>query len=187
MSRGLSATVEGVIDDVVVRPAMFVELQFDSGTNYFWTGIADITALSNTWVGIGSFLSVSGFQEQYELSASGFTVTLSGLITDNLADALTEDYQNRKAIVYLGFFDDSNSLVADPFILYSGFMDVMTIAEGADTSTIQITCENRLIELERPRKLYYTSATQQAEFPNDKGFEFVPSIQDMSLNWGKNG
>jgi hypothetical protein len=66
-------------------------------------------------------------------------------------------------------------------------MDVMTIAEGADTSTIQIACENRLIELERPRKLYYTSATQQSEFPSDKGFEFVPSIQDMSLNWGKNG
>lgn len=187
MSRGLSATIEGVIDDTVVRPAMFVELQFDSGTNYFWTGIADITALSNTWIGIGSFLSVSGFQEQYELSASGFTVTLSGLITDNLSDALTEDYQNRKAIVYLGFFDGDNTLVADPFVLYSGFMDVMTIAEGADTSTIQIACENRLVELERAKKLLYTSATQQTEFPNDKGFEFVPSLQDKTLDWGKNG
>lgn len=187
MSRGLTSPVQGVLNDTVVRPAMFIELQFDSGTNYFWTGIDDITALSQTWVGLGSALSVSGFEEQYELTASGFSITLSGLITDNLSDALTEDYQNRKALVYLGFFDESGTLVADPFVLFSGFMDVMTIEESASTSTVQISCENRLVEFERARNLYYTDATQKKEFPNDKGFEFVSAIQDLEINWGRDG
>jgi len=187
MSRGLSSPIQGVLDDTIVRPAMFIELQFDSGTNYFWTGINDISALSQTWVGLGEAISVSGFEEQYELSASGFSITLSGLVTDNLSDALTEDYQNRKALVYLGFFNEAGTLVADPFVLFSGFMDVMTIEESASTSMIQIACENRLIELERPRNLYYTDATQKKEFASDKGFEFVSSIQDLQLNWGRDG
>lgn len=186
MSRGLSTEVQGVINDKVVRPAFFVEMQFDSGTNYFWTGISDITALTNTFVGLGNLLSVSGFSEQYELSASGFRIQISGLVSDNISDALTENYQNRKAIIYLGFLDDSGQLVDDPFVMASGFMDVMSIQESAETSTISIACENRLIELERQRKLYYTDATQKSKFPNDRGFEYVSAIQDISLNWGRN-
>jgi len=187
MSRGLSTPIEGVIGDTVVRPAMFTELEFDSGTVYMWTGIDDIVTLGNTWVGIGEMLSVSGFEEQYELSASGFTISISGIVSGNLNDALNEDYQNRTAKVYLGFFNESGSLVDDPFVLYSGFMDVMTIQESASTSVIQIACENRLIELERVKNLYYTDATQKKDFPNDRGFEFVSSIQDLELNWGRDG
>ena len=187
MSRGLTTEVQGVIDDTVVRPAFFVDLDFASGSNYFWTGVADITTLSNTYVGLGSLLAVSGFSEQYELSASGFRITISGLISDNISDALTENYQRRAAAVYLGFLDGSGALVDDPVVLYSGFMDVMSIQEDGSTSTISVSCENRLVELERPRTLYYTDATQKQEFPSDKGFEYVSAIQNISINWGRDG
>ena len=34
--------------------------------------------------------------------------------------------------------------------------------------------------------LVYTDADQQADYPGDRGFEFVPALQTMSIPWGGN-
>jgi hypothetical protein len=63
-------------------------------------------------------------------------------------------------------------------------MDVMTIGEQGDNCTIDLTAESRLIDLERPRLRRWTSEDQKALDPDDKGFEFVNSLQEATIKWG---
>lgn len=184
MSRGVSTTNQNAAGADEVRPILLYEAEFDSGTTRAWNGIGDLTALSATWTGVGSLISVSAIEETYEVKATGFTVVMNGILAENITDALTEDYQNRSMTIYLGFLDASGALVADPMILAKGFMDVMTIDDSGETSSVSITCETRLIDFERARKYTYTDADQKALYPSDKGFEFVQAIQEADIKWG---
>jgi hypothetical protein len=69
--------------------------------------------------------------------------------------------------------------------IFSGYLDQMTIDEQADTATIAVTIESKLIDLERVRTYNYTSATQKAIYPDDLGFDFVESLQGRTYNWGR--
>ena len=66
-----------------------------------------------------------------------------------------------------------------------GYIDTMDIQEGPETSTITVTLESKLLELERQRVLRYTSAIQKALFSGDKGFDFVDKLQDKTFVWGR--
>jgi hypothetical protein len=65
-------------------------------------------------------------------------------------------------------------------------MDQMNIEESADTATIEVTVENKLVDLERARVARYTSGYQKSIYPNDLGLDFVESLQDKQLPWGRN-
>ena len=183
MSRGVASSNITAASADELQPVLLYEAEFDSGITRAWNGLGDLTAFSNTFTGVGNLISVSPIEETYEVKATGFTVTLDGILADNVTDALTEDYQNRTLTVYLGFLS-GGSLISDPLILAKGFMDVMTISEGGDTSSISVTCETRLIDFERPRKYTYTAEDQKAIYPSDKGFDFVSAIQDKEITWG---
>jgi len=76
---------------------------------------------------------------------------------------------------------DPNDLVE----IFKGYMDQMNIEEGAETSTVALSMESKLIDLERSRVLRYTDANQKSRFPTDRGFEFVEDLQDKQFNWGR--
>ena len=61
----------------------------------------------------------------------------------------------------------------------------MSIKEGPETSTLELTLENKLVDLERPRVGRFTDNFQQSEFSGDKGFSFVEGLQDKALTWGR--
>ena len=64
-------------------------------------------------------------------------------------------------------------------------MDQMNIAEDADTSTIELSIENKLIDLERPRTARFTSAYQKSVYAGDLGLDFVEDLQDKEIFWGR--
>jgi len=185
MSRGLPTAVANAVSADVVRPVLFVQCAFDSGNLNLWGGIGSLTAGGVTYVGAGTLLAVSGIKESTELQANGATVQLSGVTEPLLSKARDEDYQGRELKILLGTMDSSNSLISNPFVIFSGFMDTMTITDSGDTSTIKVTVENRLIEFERSRERRYTAEDQKIDYPSDKGLEFVPEIAEKEIVWGR--
>jgi hypothetical protein len=210
MARNISTQLQDAASAKVVFPIIFVEAEFDSSTVRMWSGVGDLSWDAKTWTGGGSLLNVSSIEESTEVKAIGTRVSLSGIPSELLSLALQEDYQGRNLRVYLGAFTNENTfllkqdgsillkedggkliavdeqdIVAEPITIFSGRMDVMTISEGGDTSTIEVTVENRLIDFERTRERRYTSEDQKIDYPNDKGFEFVSSIQDTEIVWGR--
>jgi hypothetical protein len=69
--------------------------------------------------------------------------------------------------------------------IFSGYMDQMNIEDGADTATIEMRVENKLIDLERARVARFTSGYQKAIYPGDLGLDFLEDLQDKKLSWGR--
>lgn len=76
------------------------------------------------------------------------------------------------------------SIVADPYLAFSGRLDVPEITDGQDTCTVAITYESILVDLLRPRQWRYTHESQQVLSPGDKGLEYVTKIQEQPITWG---
>ena len=76
------------------------------------------------------------------------------------------------------------AIIANPVIVFEGFMDTMNIVEGAETSTITLYVENKLIRLDSANERRYTLQDQLIDHAGDLGFEFVTDIQEKQLKWG---
>lgn len=189
MSRDLTSGMVGVTTADVVRPAYFVRMQFDSNDSpsylNVWSGVGDLAYGGNTYTGVGDLLSIGEIAESSDLSAAGISVSITGLKSEFLVIAKHHQYQGRPLTVALGAFDSSGSLIADPTVMFSGFMDIMTITEGGDSSTISVSVENKLIAFERSKIRRYTAEDQKIDHPTDKGFEFVTAIVEKEIIWGR--
>jgi len=208
MSRTLSDGIVSVLTAEAIQPFFAVQMFFDTQTLNFWTGLGELTVGGVTYTGTGQLMQISELSETAEISAKGATITLSGIPSNLISLALTEPYQGRLCKIYFGAIDanrvyltdeDGNYLlnedsskidisIGDPndiVEVFTGYMDQMNIEEGAETSTIGLAVESKLIDLERPRVFRYTDANQKSRFTNDKGFEFVEDLQDKRFNWGR--
>ena len=150
MSRNLTTAVSNQLSADELQPFFAVKLNFDSGALRLWTGYGDVTVASETYTGGGQFLGISPVEETVEVAARGVTMSLNGIDASLITYALTENYQTRSAKVYLGVIS-SGAVVADPYLVFDGRMDVMTIDDNGETATISMTAESRLIDLERPK------------------------------------
>lgn len=185
MSRTLSTAMQAVATAELVRPIYLVDLEFASGSIYLWSGLGDLSFNSNTYIGVGDLLSIGAVQESTELTATGAQITLGGIKQSLLTLARDEPYQGRPLTIRLGAFDENGDLIASPVILFSGFMDVMTINDSGETSTITVSAENKLIVFQKTAVRRYTAEDQKIEHPTDKGFEFVSKIQEKEIVWGR--
>ena len=162
-----------------------VKAEFDTETIYLWSGNQDLTFGSDTYIGVGTLLSVSDVSDSLDLASAGVTVTLAGMDADVLNLALTEDYQNRFITISLGHLSGGTNNVVGTMILFKGRMTAMTINDDPQGSTIIVECENRLIDLERPSNLRYTNASQRYIDADDTCFSRVAALQDRQIFWGR--
>ena len=189
MARSITTAFKNAIKSSVVRPFLAVELEFSTGTLRFWNGYGDLTMTaggsSNTFTGLGDLMGVSAIAESDQIEAIGASLSLTGIKSSFISTALTGNYTNRNASIFLGVFDTSKSVIADVYTLFKGKMDIMKIDEGSESATITLNLENRLIALDRPLNRRFTHEDQQERFSGDLGLEFVPDLQDKEIIWGK--
>ena len=189
MARNITSAFNTAIGDSVVRPIFAVELDFSDGMLRFWNGYGDLTMTaggsSKTFTGSGDLLNISAVTETTEVQATGITIQLTGIKSSLISSALSANYTNRDATVYLGLFDSSKNVIADVYTLFRGKMDVLKIQEENELANISLQVESRLIVLDRPIQRRYTTEDQQINFSGDLGFEFIPDLQDKELVWGK--
>lgn len=186
MSRDISTLVQNALDDEVMYPFFAVELLFDGAeTLRLWTGQGILNYSGFEWYGTGQMLAIDTVEETSEIAAKGAVVTLSGVNADVLTLALTEPYQGRQAKIYFGVHIDGESDATSMTEVFAGYMDQMNIEETDGGSTIQLTIENKLIDLERPRTARFTSAYQKSLFPGDLGLDFVEDLQTKEIVWGR--
>lgn len=206
MTREISSTVLDAIEKEVIYPFFAVELLFDDDqTLRMWTGTGTLVYDDLSWYGLGNILTLDTVEETSEIAAKGATLTLSAVPSEVVSLALTEPYQGRKANIYFGTLSKGSVLQeSSAYILlesgakiyledqrtdltqiFSGYMDQMNIDEGADVSTLTLTVENKLIDLEKARTARFTSTYQKSLFPNDRGLEFVEDLQTKEIVWGR--
>jgi|TARA_A100001391_G_scaffold142588_2_gene100334 hypothetical protein len=187
MARTLGTDFSAQLESSSFTPFYAISIAFSPNKLNLWTGYNDLFFDSETYVGSGNLLLISNIEETSDIKATGMSISLSGLDSNILAEILTEDVQGTSVEVYFGVLtttDNQTVLVDDPYKVFDGFIDTMTIAESGEESTVRVTVENKLITLEKAKSKRYTDQDQKQLFPTDKGLEFVDDLQDKSLVWG---
>jgi hypothetical protein len=181
MARELDSNINSAIGLDVVEPFFTLDLEFDSPNEvYLWSGLGELSLDGNTYQGAGELLGISELRESSDIAAYGAELTLSGIPTSLITDALQENYQGRKSIVKFGVISGGVTYASTVF---SGEMDQMNIQMGPDTCSITLDVESRLVDLNRPRIKRYTDADQKSRYPTDEAFGFVTRLQSESLKW----
>ena len=190
MSRNVTAAVDTALDQPTIARRWLVEIAFDSGTARYWDGFGDLPALGQTWTGTGRLARVEPIKEAAGLTAQGATIQLTILPTAEIPDApdlfltiaLTEEYQGRPVTIYVGLIDlATNQAIADPFPRFRGYLDVVTEEEAPGAARLTIACENKLIDLERPRGRTYTPEDHKVVYPADTFFDHVATLQNREI------
>jgi hypothetical protein len=181
MSRDITSAVLNALDDAVIQPFFAVDLDFDSGSLYLWSGYGELVIGGKTYLGVGQLLNISSIAETTEMEAKGATISVSGIPSSFLSVALTEPYQGRECRIYFGVTSSPSNYVE----VFSGELDQMNIEEQVETANISVVAENVLVKLERPVVRRFTNEDQKSRFPNDRGLEFVASLQDKEIFWGR--
>ncbi len=184
MSRDLTSDFIAAITAAGLAPVMLIRAYFDSGTLNLWNGLGPLTYGGNLYTGVTPILNVDTILEQKTTAATGVNISLSGLDSTILSLAENEPYQQRAIEIYIGMLDSSGAIIADPYLMFQGYMDTMTIADDGQSINIAVACESELIALERALQSTYTPENQKIEFPDDSFFDFVANIQDQTVQWG---
>ncbi|RAI55169.1 hypothetical protein [Roseicella frigidaeris] len=166
----------------VATPIILVDLDFASGAFRAWTGLGQLHWAGMVFEGVGSLGAVGEIEETTEIRAVRLTLSLSPVPQEVVDIALAErSFRLRTARLWGGLLDAEGAFVADPFPLWAGLMDTMEVVDGAEPR-VSLTCESRLVDLERAEVRRYTDADQQAEYPGDRFFEFVPALQEAQIS-----
>lgn len=187
MPRALSTALATLFASGEIFPVIFVQLNFVSGPVNVWSGVGSITWNSTTWSGLGSLGDISAIEESSQIEAKGVVLTCSGIDSTLLSDLLSEVRQGLAAQIFIGSFTDATRtvLVSDPIAAWTGRVDQPSISVGETTSTISISCEDRLSEMNTPVDRRYTNDDQQIDHPGDMGYEFVCGLQNVFVSWGR--
>jgi hypothetical protein len=170
--------------------ALLAELDLASGFARAWTGVGTLSWGERVFLGTGDLINIGTIEETIEARSSGITLTLSAAAMGEQASMILEaalaeanSFQGRPVRLWLALLADHATLLADPVPLAELRMDTMAIVDGRD-ARITLTAEGELGDLDRPRVRRYTNEDQQSEFPGDRGFEYVPSVQELNFKWG---
>jgi len=178
MSRTVPAAILTALAQPEVEPFYAVEIDLDSGPLRLWTGYGDRTVDSNTYTGGGTLMTIEGLEEVADLSAKNITLTLSGMPSEVISLALQEPYQRRKVRVLWGVRG-----VSDFVEVFSGSLNQMVIEDSAESGTISVTVDSKLVELERASNRRYTSESHKSRYATDTFFDFVAQIQDKGVRF----
>ncbi len=186
MSRTLTGALDAALQADPVRPVLITRIETAGGVVRAWSGTGDLVWGGETYAGVGIFGGVSEVKETSDIEATGIRYSLSGLDQATLSLALNSIRQGKPAKLWVGALNISTgALISDPVLIHEGTTDVPEIDDGGASSTIQISAEHELLELERAIERRYTHEDQALIDSTDRGFEFVPSLQDKEIVFGR--
>lgn len=184
MSRGLSANNLAEISAAHLTPVALVKFEFDTPV-YVHSGIGTITYDGNAYTGVGTFGNVSQARESELLSPAPLTFSIAATEAALVAEALDAGNFRDKVTLYIGYRQDDGTLVADPWVAWSGFYDSAQVSIDADVSSIAITAQHDLTELSEKHGGRYSDEDQQNNYAGDLGLEYVVDMAYVNLAWGK--
>lgn len=184
MPRNLTA---GFITEATAksnRPIMLFEGEFKTNTLRLWNGYGNLSWNSQTWLGNGYLRGVENAEESIQVEALDLTVVLSGIPSSVLSLVLGDQKQSAPGRLYIGFLDAAGAVIANPYLIWFGGYSHAEISESHNETTVRLTYESRLSDMDKPREGRWTYDIQQALFSGDVGFQYVIAASDWSGNWG---
>lgn len=159
----------------------FVSLDLSGGTTYLTNAPTNIIWNGHTWVALGGVFTFGAIPESSDLSSKQWELTIGGVGTAVIASFLEQQYLGRAVLAYMAELTPEKAIVADPVLLFSGWMnggwrleeerDEKGMALG--TCTVVGLFSDRLSMLDQLRGIKANIGSQQQFFPGDNLYEPV--------------
>jgi hypothetical protein len=192
------AVIEAYAKGNTVNLPALAYFDFRDGPQAYWGGeypFSSDLALggSVTWQGIGKsgvLVAIEGLEDSSNLSSSDMSITVSGVdpaVMTVFKDEDRADYINRLMCIYAQFCDADYQPLCPPYALRAGIMGTMTVdmvqdaQSGSWTRTIKLPASNIFSGRSSAKSSFYTDRDQQKRHPGDKFFQFVSTLQDVTI------
>lgn len=182
MTRALTTALKNRLLTSPTTPCYLWTGTFNGTPLYLWSGYGNLSWDSKTWLGNGWLQGFSGGSEQTDISAQEMVVTLAGVPQDIVSLVINAN-QGAAGKFYIGALDTAGAIVVDPYLVFTGKLDVPKIVDDVESPTITISYESKLLDLDRPREFRYNTESQKVFYPTDKGFEYTSIAARWDGTW----
>jgi hypothetical protein len=187
MTRSLTTAVKNEIATNDIRPIHLIHIGFSTPvyfTDCSFELTSSISGSSITYSSSDFTLGVSNFTEEVDITKSSMVLSLSGADQTFISTVLNEPVINDEVIVYRGFLDTNNSIIADPFLLYKGNIESFAINESSKDSRVNLTIVSHWADFEKKNGRKTNNTSQQRFFNTDVGMDFA-SQTVLDIKWGR--
>ena len=186
-NRGMSGALTATTKQVTVQYYELVHIDVNNGyylTNAPWAIVYD----GQTYEAAGNLLEIDGVEENVGFEIESLTVNIGGidpLPGDGdpfIKKILVSDYVDRSVVITRVYYQDG--AIVDGVVLYSGFINAASAASGLgqDGAAVSLQTSNNWTDFSKLSSRHTNSASQQAAFPGDLGFEFAKEVQKQ-VEW----
>ena len=187
MTRSLTTAVKTELATNDIRPIHLITIGFSSAVNITDCSFpltSSVSGASVTYSASDFIMGISDFSEQTELSKSSLSLALSGADQTFISTVLNENVINDSVDIYRGFLNDSNALIADPFLFYKGQIEGFSIQENDTASTVTLNIVSHWADFEKKNGRKTNNTSQQRFFSTDVGMDFS-SETVLDIKWGR--
>jgi hypothetical protein len=169
--RTLSPGAAAAISAGTVVPALLVEMDLDEAMLALNHSRLDLLINGTTYLGTHGLGQVAAVATKTaEMPKISFS--MSGVPSDKVAFALTENVQGRECRIKLALFDNGTGAVLDVALCFAGWLNVLGLTDGRSGATISVTAESGSRDLLRACGILYSHEDQQALVPGDLAWQF---------------
>ena len=187
MTRSLTSAVKTELATNDIRPVHLITIGFGTPVNITDCSFpitSSVSGSSVTYLASDFIMGVSDFTEETDVNLSPISITLSGADQTFISTVLNENVITDTVTIFRGFLNDSNALIADPFLLYKGTIDNFAISESDTSSTVNLDIVSHWADFEKKSGRKTNNTSQQRFFSTDVGMNFSSqTVQD--IKWGR--
>lgn len=187
MTRNLTSTLKTELATNDIRPIHLITIGFSTPVNITdcsFSLTSSVSGSSVTYNASDFILGVSNHTEETDITKSSISINLSGADQTFISTVLNENVINDEVTIYRAFLDSSNSIIADPFLLYKGNIESFEISESEKDSAVGLSIVSHWADFEKKNGRKTNNTSQQRFFSTDVGMDFASqTVQD--IKWGR--
>ena len=187
MTRSLTSAVKTELATNDIRPVHLITIGFATPVNLTdcsFSLTSSVSGSSVTYNASDFILGISNHTEETDITKSSVSLNLSGADQTFISTVLSENVVNDSVDIYRGFLNDSNALIADPFLLYKGQIEGFSVQETDTESTVNLDIVSHWADFEKKNGRKTNNTSQQRFFSGDIGMDFASqTVQD--IKWGR--
>ena len=187
MTRSLTTAIKNELATNDIRPVHLITIGFSSPVNITDCSFpltSSVSGSSVTYSSSSFIMGISNFTEETDLTKTSINLTLSGADQTFISTVLNENIVNDTVEIFRGLLNTSNSIIADPILLYSGNIDTFQIDETTTESTVILTVVSHWADFEKKSGRQTNNNSQQRFFSTDVGMDFA-SQTVLDIKWGR--
>ena len=187
MARTLTTAVKNELLTNQIRPVHLLTIGFSTPVNLTDNSFdltSSISGSSKTYTASPFLVSVPTFTEETDVTKTSLNIDLSGADQTFISTCLNENIVNDSVEIFRGLLNSTNSLIADPLLLYSGNIETFQISESQTDSNVTLTIVSHWADFDKKSGRQTNNNSQQRFFSSDVGMDFA-SQTVLDIKWGR--